>query len=235
MTRSMFYCFGGSVGSMTGRTSCGFWSDEPDLFQWNPASLVPVDLGKNPEAVRQGLITPADIQCDDFAGYNLGGSTQIGPMWPTGRINGSVWLEATYWEGLSKLQVQPPWPVPGVQGRPYELTSVLYWDGPYAGRRFNGIYGEILPQQQGTRNLVALWERGASLVPGKPRFGTFWLDFAQDVLPIEPGLTEVGLHTNEPKMGALFIDWRVMAAMPAPMTKTPKWYGGAVAPRRRRA
>jgi hypothetical protein len=230
MTRSLFYCFGGTVGSMTGRTTCGFWPDEPDLLQWDPAKLVPVDLGKNPEAVRQGLIKPPEVQCDDYAGYNLGGGTQIGPMWPTGRINGAIWLEEVYYRSLGI--VQPPWPVPGSQGRPYELQSVLYWDGPYAGRRFNGIYGELLPQQQGTRTLVALWERGGSLVPGKQRFGTFWLDLAQDVLPISSTLTEVGLGAGEPKAGALFIDSKVMGAMAVPMTKSPRWLGGAIAPRR---
>lgn len=233
MTRSVFYGFGAYVGSLTGRTSCGFWPDDPDQLGWSSSTLVPVDLGKNPEAVRQGLITVADLQCDDFAGYAFGGHTQIGPMWPGGRMNGAVWLESHYWQSLGAAR--PPRANPGLQHRPYELASVLYWDGPLAGRRFSGVYGEIRPgQTSGTRNLVALWERGSSQVPGKQPFGTFWLDFTRDVHPIETDFTEVGTG-NAPQSGALFVDSKVLAAMAAPITKTPKANGGAIPPRRRRA
>lgn len=235
MTRSVFYCFGACVGSLTGRTSCSFWIDDPDQFGWNQAALIPVDLGKNPEAARKGLIPVTDIQADDYSGYGFGGLTQVGPMFPGGRMNGQIWLESTYWGTLGTRQ--PSRQIPGLQGYPYELTSVLYWDGPYAGRRFNGIYGRVVqpPQANTTRALVALFERGSSQFPGKQPYGTFWIDFARDVLPIEPEYTQVGLASTDPKSGALFIDATVLNATQAPMTKTPKWLGGAAAPRKRRA
>ncbi len=230
MTRSVFYGFGAFVGSLTGPMICRFWADEPDQLGWDPSALIPVDLGKNPEAVRRGLITVADIQADDYAGYAFGGLTQIGPMWPGGRMNGAVWLESNYWNTLGTRQ--PSRIPPGAYARPYEFCSVLYWDGPLAGRRFNGVYGEIR-QQQGPRAAVALWERGASLVPGRPPFGTFWLDFQNDVLPPEPGFTEVG-PANAPSSGALFVDSRVLGAAAVPLTKTPRAQGGATVPRKRR-
>jgi hypothetical protein len=232
MTRSVFFCFGATVGSLTGRTSCGFWWDDPDQFGWNPASLVPVDLGKNPEAVRKGLITLDQLQVDDYSGYAFGGLTQIGPMWPGGRMNGQVWLEENYWKSLAIQQRQPPRNLPGMQGFPQEMTSVLYWDGVYAGRRFNGIYGRIL-QKQMNRGLVALFERGSSQFPGKQPYGTFWLDFSKDVLPIEPGFTEVGLGSTDPQSGILFVDATVLAVTQPPMTKTPKYLGGVATPRKR--
>lgn len=233
MTRSVFYCFGASVGSLTGRTTCGFWSDDPDQFGWDPTLLISVDLGKNPEAVRKGLISIGDLQVDDYAGYSFGGQTQIGPMWPGGRMNGQAWLEEKFWQGLPG-NIKPPRAIPGLQGVPEELTSVLYWDGTYANRRFNGIYGNVL-QTSGSRALVALYERGSSQVPGKQPYGSFWLDFAKDVLPIEPGFTQIGLGASDPHSGVLFVDAAVLAVTQPPMTKTPRWYGGAVAPRKRRA
>lgn len=223
MARSVFYGFGATVGSITGPTSCGWWPDDPALLNWDPAKQIPVDLGKNPEAARRGLIRVDEIQADDFAGYAHGGFTEIGPMWPGGRMTGACYLESTYWNGLGAGK--PDRIARGLQARAYELTTVLYWDGPLAGRRFVGFYAEI-QQVQGPRALAAIWAPGTSLVPGKAPHGVFWIDFPANVHAIEPDFTEIGVGPADPRAGALFLDASVASALAAPRSKSPIWYGG---------
>jgi hypothetical protein len=231
MTRSVFYGFGAFVGSLTGPTSCGFWPDDPALLGWAPAKQIPVDLGKNPEAVRRGLIKPDEIQADDYAGYSHGGLTQIGPMWPGGRMTGACWLESSYWSGLGASK--PARIPPGFQSKPYEHTSVLYWDGPLAGRRFIGAHGEIRQRRGTTHALVALWEIGSSQIPGQAPFGTFWIDFPAHAHAIEPDLTEIGLGPNDPQRGAVFLDSQLVTAMRLSLRKAPQSQGGMVFQKRR--
>jgi hypothetical protein len=233
MTRSVFYGFGAFVGSLTGRTSCGFWPDDPDQLGWDPAKQIPVELGKNPEAARRGLIKVDEIQVDDYEGYNFGGLTQIGPMWPSGKMAGWVFLESNYWNGLGAGK--PGRIPPGMTAHNYELTSVLYWDGPYAGRRFTGVHGEIRQTLKGgTSAMVSVWAHGTAQTKGKLPFGTFWVDFAKDVHPIEKDFTDVDLVAGAGAKGALFIDSTVLSAGGAPARKAPQTAGGVVVPPKRR-
>lgn len=232
MTRSVFYGFGAFVGCLTGRTSCGFWAEDPDVLKWDHATLIPVDLGKNPEAARRGLIKINEIQADDYAGYCLDGMTQIGPMWPSGKMVGMVWLESTYWSGLKD---PPPRIPPGMTASDYELTSVLYWDGPYAGERFTGVHGEILQVMKGSSiAMVSLWSAGGVQSKKQP-FGTFWVDFAKDVHPVEPGFTTVDIGRGVGASGAMFINSKVLRAGAYPPPKAPQAGGGAVVPKRKRS
>lgn len=221
MTRSVFYGFGAFVGSITGPTTCGWWPDDPAVLNWDFAKQVTIDLGKNPEAARRGLIKISEIEADDYAGYSHGGMTQIGPMWPGGRMTGACFLESSYYNGLPN---KPPRLLPGMQGRPYELTSVLYWDGALAGRRFIGVHAEIR-QKKGQAALVAVWEAATSTVPGKRPFGLYWIDFPAHVHPIEPDLTEIGTGANDPTTGAAFIDAQVLSATQRPGPKIPLYLG----------
>jgi hypothetical protein len=209
MTRSVFYGFGAFVGSITGPTTCAWWPDDPNVLKWDATKLVPVDLGKSPEAVRQGLIKVSDIQCDDFT--TDGGLTKIGPRFPIGAANGACYLEESYWKGLP-AGIRPTLKAGGMQCRDYELCSVLYWDGPLAGRRFHGFYVEI-SKPSGTRALVALWNQGTSAVPGQQPHGTYWIDLASQAMAIEPGFTEVGVAAGVPQKGALFVDATVAHAI----------------------
>lgn len=230
MTRSVFYGFGAFVGSLTGRTSCGFWPDFPDLFSWDQAKLVPVDLGKNPEAARRGLIKVDEIQADDFSGYCQSGLTQIGPMYPSGKMVGLVGLEEDYW---NKLGASKP-PIPTGTGFEYEYKAVVYWDGPLAGRRFVGLHAEVVSIAKGTDTAaVAIWTPGTGQTKSKP-FGTFWIDFGKDVHPVEPGFTTIELSRGTGQLGALFVDsiWHRAALLPPP--KAPHAAGGVADPRRRR-
>src|SRR6478609_2850902 len=95
MTRSVFYGFPAFVGSITGPTTCSFWTDDPAQIGWN-SPQVTVDLSKNPEAVRRGAITEAQVQADDHALLGTGGMTRIGPMFPGGAMIGAVYLEQAF-------------------------------------------------------------------------------------------------------------------------------------------
>jgi hypothetical protein len=226
MTRSVFFGFGAFVGSMSGPTTCAWWPDDPARLAWDPAKLIPVDLGKNPEAVRQGLIKVADIQCDDFT--TDGGLTKIGPRWPLGTTTGACWLEEAYWKALAPA-IQPARIPNGVQCRPYELCSVLYWDGPLAGRRFIGFYGEI-KSTSAANAMVELWNPATSLVPGQPSHGTFWLNLSTQAMAIEPGFTEIGTASAAPQKGAVFVEATVANAIRPMGPKWPIWLGEDLLP-----
>jgi hypothetical protein len=225
MSRSVFYGFGAFVGSLTGSAACGWWSDDPAKLAWDHAKLVPVDLGKNPEAHRRGLIKVSEIECDDFAGYAHGGLTKIGPMWPGGTMTGACYLESDYWSTLPKT-IQPTRIPHGFQGHAYELTTVLYWDGPLKGRRFHGFHVEI-KSVQGASALVALWNQGTSRIAGQPPHGSFWIDLAAHAHPIEKDFTEVGVGAGDPKTGALFLDANVSGAIRPFGPKVPPFLGHA--------
>ena len=226
MARSVFYGFGAFVGSITGPTTCGWWDDDPAVLGWDPAKQYHVDLGKNPEAARRGLIRIDEIQADDYAGYSHGGLTQIGPMWPGGKLSGACYVESNHWNNYGARK--PKRVAAGVQAHQYEFSTVLYWDGDLAGRRFIGLHAEIRqpPPKGSTRAVVAVWAPGTSQVPGKAPHGTFVIDFATDVHPIEPDFTEIGINAGDPQTGALFLSSNTFGAMSAPGSKTPRWLGG---------
>src|ERR1700733_166461 len=201
MTRTVFYGFGAFVGTISGPTTCGWWPDDPAKLGFAAGALIPIDLGKNPQAVRTNAIKPADIQADDYAGYTFGGLTKIGPMFPGGVMTGACWVESTYWASLAAKGMQPAFG--DAQCRPYELTSVLYWQGALAGRRFNGVHA-VIHSVQGALANVSIWQPGSSLIPGQPPLSTSWLDLAAVAHPIEKGFTEIGVATGNPTSGALF-------------------------------
>ena len=221
MTRSVFYGFGAFVGSITGPTQCGWWPDDPAVLAWDPTRQIAVDLAKNPEAARRGIIATNEIQADDYSGYAHGGLTQIGPMWPGGRMTGACYLESAYYNGLANKPNRIP---PGFQGRAYELTTVLYWAGGLAGRRFIGVHAAI-KNKQGARALVDIWEPGTSQIANKPAFGTYWIDFGAHVHPIEPDFTEIGVGPTDPQIGAAFVDATVLRAVSLRVPKVPPYLG----------
>ena len=201
MTRTVFYGFGAYVGTITGQTTCSFWPDDPQSLGWAAKAQIPVDLSKNPTAVRQNQISVADIQVDD---HRLdGGLTGIGPRWPGGQPIGACWLSETYWSslGASKPSRQPP-SAPD-DAHDYELTSILYWDGDLAGRRFFGFHAKIL-STQGPLARVQIWHGGTARGPGHPPAGVWWLDLAQVAHPIDPIATQI--EPGKVTEGALFLD-----------------------------
>ena len=226
MARSIFYGVGAFVGSITGPTTCAFWPDDPNKLKWDPTLLVKVDLAKNPEAVRQGTIAPGAVEVDDFAGYNTGGLTRIGPIFPGGATMGTCYLEDSK---CAALGAHDPRSTP----RAYEWVTVVYHDGPMAGRRFHGFHGNVV-NANGNLGLVSLFPRGMSATAGAAPFGTFWLDFPAFVHPVEPGLT--GITPVKGQQGAIFIDAKAGGGGPSIFDgpKTPRYAGGALEPRGRR-
>src|SRR4051812_27230510 len=100
MSRTTFYGFGAYVGALNGLTKCAWWDDDPaGVYNFAPAALVPVDLSQNLAAARAGTISYKDIQVDDHR--QDGGSTTIGPFFPTGTMIGACWLSDTYYQSLS--------------------------------------------------------------------------------------------------------------------------------------
>ncbi len=105
----------------------------------------------SPAAVRAGTITADAIDVDDNAVY--GGLTKIGPNFPLGETIGACWTTAA---AILRETGGPPLTPPPTDCRPYELTHVLYWDGPLANLRFQGVYAEITAVQ-GTVALCTIW------------------------------------------------------------------------------
>lgn len=224
MTRSIFFGYGGWVGLQSGPTTCSFWPDDPTQIQWDARLLIPVDLALNPEAVRAGRVRADAIQVDDKP--SDGGLTKLGPTWPTGSTINGVWLESNYYGSLGAAR--PPRVPRYMQCREYELTTVLYWDGPLAGRRFWGCHAEITAES-GSTATVSIWPAGRSLVPNQQPAGSWSLDLAAVGHPIEPGFTEIGVG-SAPKVGALFLDAKTVSALALAGPKLPPTLGGTYFP-----
>jgi hypothetical protein len=139
VTRTICYGFPAYVGSMTGSTQCSFWPVSPDTINWDVTKLIPVDLGMNLQAHRNGTITVAQIQSDDYYTNTSPGMNTIGPMWPDGTTIGACWLESTYWGNLGAANKPPRVPTI-MQCYDYELSTVWYWDGALVNRRFHGFH-----------------------------------------------------------------------------------------------
>lgn len=227
MTRSIFYGFVAFVGSIKSSTECAFWPGDPGTHKWSTNVLINVDLAMNPQLCRSGKITPSDITVDDYGGYSVIGQTTIGPMWPGGTMNGTCWLESTFWANLAKSGNQPPRLAPDAQCYDYELCNVLYWDGPLAHRRFQGLYATI-QSVQGTNALCTVWQPGTSLIPGQNPLGTWWIDLLTLAHPIEKGFTQIGVGPSDPKQGALFLDIAARSIVPFATPKNPRPMGGVV-------
>jgi hypothetical protein len=232
MTRSVFYGVSAFVGSITGPTNCSFWPDDPAKLGWAPGQLFPVDLAKNPEAVRRGLIGATDVEVDDHAAYKTGGLTTIGPMFPGGATVGLCYVEENHCAKLGKYD-----PRTGTDaGNPYEWCTVVYHDDqttppPLAGRRFHGFHAEIHKNFGGTA-IVSVWARGTSAT--KSPMGTWTIDMNQ-AHPVAAGFTQIGVAQGQPKTGALFLELLAGGGgvIPYDTPKSPKWMGGVIPTRRR--
>src|ERR1041385_7248648 len=141
-TRSVFYGFNAYVGVVLGEFKCRWWPDDPKNYKFETSFQIEIDLSRTPEAHRRGQISVDQIKVDDFAGFNLGGRTTIGPDWPHGTTVGGSWLEEMEWDALPASN-KPGRIPPGFQCRDYELTSVYFWDGPLQHRRFQGFHAVL--------------------------------------------------------------------------------------------
>ncbi len=223
VSRSIFYGFGSWVGQQTGATTCSWWAQDPTTLKppFDPTKLISNDLAKNPQAHRVAGLPVAQIEVDD-APPN-GGSTKIGPTFPTGSTTNGCWLQSELYAALPGNQ-QPARIPGGAQCRDYELTTVLYWDGPLANRRFWGFHVEI-NSEQAPSALVSIWPAGTSLVPGQLPATAVWLDLATQAHPIEPGFTQVGVGPQSPKIGALFLDAPTVEGLQLAAPKLPSATG----------
>jgi len=217
MSRSVFYGFPAFVGSFTGPTTCTFWTDDPAQIGWT-SPQVPVDLSKNPDAVRRGAIAEPDVQADDHASLGTGGMTKIGPMFPGGTMIGAVYLQESY---MPSKGLAPPGP------RPYEWCTIQYYasePAPLTSRRFHGFHAQILSVTSGI-SMVSVWARGTSSIPGQAPMGTWPIDLNRWAHPVGPGVTQIA---TPGQAGALFLDALAGAAgvIQFDWPKIPKAYGG---------
>ncbi len=203
-SRTITYGFGAWVGQQTGITTCGWWPQDPATLNppFDQNKLISNDLSKNLQAVRNGQITTAQIQVDDAP--TTGGETKVGPSFPTGSMINGCWLEKGDYDALPAAKKPPRVPA-DMKCRDYELTSVWYWNGTMANRRFWGFYAEIV-QEQGQSALVSIWPAGTSLEPGQQPAGSWWCNLSTQCHPIETGFTQIGVGLTAPKQGALFLD-----------------------------
>jgi len=203
-SRTITYGFGSWVSGYTGLTTFGWWPQDPTTLNppYDPNKVINNDLSKNLQAVRNGQITAGQIQLDDPP-VN-GGETKVGPTFPGGSMINGCWMEKAHYDALP-AGVKPGRIPIGMQCREYELTTVWYWSGTLANRRFWGFYGEITAEQ-GSSGLVSIWPAGKSLVAGQQPAGSWWINFGTQVHPIEAGFTAIGTGLTNPKQGALFID-----------------------------
>lgn len=228
-SRTITYGFGAWVGQQTGLTTCGWWAQDPNTLNppFDASKLISSDLSKNLQAVRNGQITAAQIQVDDPPTY--GGETKIGPTFPNGSLINGCWLEKGDYDALPAAKKPPRVPA-DMHCRDYELTTVWYWSGAMANRRFWGFYAEIT-QEQGQSALVSIWPAGKSLEPGQQPAGSWWCNLSTQAHPIEAGFTQIGVGLANPKQGALFIDAPTRQAFGISGPKIPKYLGANVLPR----
>lgn len=223
MTRTVFYGFGAFVGTISGPTTCAFWPDDPQRLGWSGTAMIPVDLANNPTAARAGTIAIDDIQVDD---HDIdGGLTGIGPRFPFGRHVGPCWLSETYWRSLANPPSRQVASAPD-EAHDYELTSLLYWDGPLKGRRFYGFHAKILGTS-GPLSRVQIWNAGSSRVAGKPAAGVWWLDLAQSAHPPEPDATQISAAQPD---GAVFLDADTTRSLKLFKPKLPSGMGSELYP-----
>ena len=221
MTRSIFYGIPAFVSGYTSSTQCTFWPVSPDTINFDPTKLIPADLGNNPQAHRNGTISIAQIQTDDFYTNNPPGMNTIGPLWPDGTTIGGCWLESTYYTNLGAANKPPRVPI-NMQCHDYELSTVWYWTGNLANRRFHGFQVAITQEKPNTTQaLCQIWAAGTSLVPGQPPFGSWWLDLATVAHPVEAGFTAIWTGVGAAKIGALFLDHTTVVHLALAKPKIP--------------
>lgn len=199
MTKTVFHAFSAFVGSVTGRTTCSFWTDDPasSAINWDPSKMVSVDLSKTPSAARAKQITWADVQVDDYP--MSGGLTTIGPLFPGGQTIGAVWLSETYMKKIGLATTRKP-----AHAHDHELRSIVYDGDPkYGDRRFQGFHAKVVGApataagQQLTR--LQIWNAGAGKAGGHS--GTWWLDL-DDIADV----AESDVGAKGAPEGSLYLD-----------------------------
>jgi hypothetical protein len=175
MTKIVFHAFSAFVGSVSGRTTCAFWTDDPSsaAISWDSKLLKPVDLSKTPSAARAKTIKWNEVEVDDY--LMNGGLTTLGPLFPGGQMIGAVWLTEDY---MKKVGLDPTHKPGHAHG--HELRSILYDGDPkYGDRRFQGFHAKVAPTppamagaQKVTR--VQIWNAGTG--KGGGHAGHWWLD-----------------------------------------------------------
>jgi hypothetical protein len=218
-TRITFYGFAAYVGALRGPAKCGWWPDDPNSLHWKEERLIETDLSKTPSAARNGEISIADIQCDDHR--TDGGMTEIGPRFPQGKTVGAIWVRDTYWNSLGRRQPNHP---ASKDSHPYELTSIVYLDGPLKGRRFHGLHAKVTGTCETHLAKVQLWQPGRARIRDERPFGEFWIDLARDAHPFEIGATEI--DGREHLEGPLFVDHVFAQSVLVHYPKLPYWLGG---------
>ena len=200
MSRTTFYGFGAYVGSLRGLTECAWWDDDPvRIYNWSQAALVPVDLSKNPSAVKAGKISLKDIQVDDHR--QDGGLTTIGPLFPTGAVIGQCWLSEQYYQALPNKPPRQPQSAPD-DGYDYEATCYLFSDGEQGDRRFYGFHARVA-DVKGPLSQVEIWSAGTGKIKNRTPEGVWWIDLAAVALPRGPDATQIAAKSD---VGALFLD-----------------------------
>lgn len=196
MTKIVFHCFSAYVGTVTGRTTCAFWPDDPNNLGWNPAKLVKVDLSATPSAARAGTIKWSDVQCDDHT-IN-GGFTTIGALYPSNNVIGACWLSEDYMKAVGLATGQKP-----QHAHDHELRAILYDKDPtFHDRRFQGFHAKNLGAATAAgRPLtrVQIWNAGVGRANGHS--SAVWLDL-DDV----SDHTESDVGAKGAPEGSLYID-----------------------------
>jgi hypothetical protein len=222
VSRTVFYGFGAYIGAIKSATACDWWPDDPATLKFASSALIPTDLACNVTAVRNGKIGLGALQVDD---HRIdGGMTTIGPLFPGGVTIGAVWLAETYYNTLGNRPPRQPPSYP-IEAYDYELTSILYWDGPLAGRRYHGFYAKIV-SMNGTLSLVEIWNPGTGKAGGNPA-GSWWLDLAAGAHPIDPIATQISKVGQD---GALFLDEQTTAGLKLTGPKRPAGQGNDYLP-----
>jgi len=197
MTKIVFHCFSAYVGSVTGRTTCAFWPDDPNNLGWDPAKLVKVDLSATPSAARAGKIKWDEVQVDDHA-IN-GGLTTIGALFPSNHVIGACWLAEDFMTKVGLTVAHKP-----QHAHDHELRAIVYDKDPnFGNRRFQGFHAEVLGPsvtsagQQLTR--MRVWTAGMGRHGG--HHGMWWLDL-DDI----SDTSESKVGPGAAAQGALYID-----------------------------
>lgn len=210
--RIVFHLYGAYVGQLNGVTKVGWWPSDP-LGLYGPVfdttRVVPCDLSMTPSAARQGLITPQQIQCDNYR--SEGGLNGIGPRFPGGQMIGPMWLSDLYAQTIGS----PAYATAGMYD--YEQMMTMYFERELGDRTFIGFHARIV-QTQGSLSLVEIWNGGTAQSSTAPA-GRWWLDVAA---VSDPTYTTIS-PTNP--VGALFLDRDTVGQLPLFWPKKPPGYG----------
>jgi hypothetical protein len=197
MAKIVFHAFSAYVGTVTGKSTCSFWTDDPASppINWNAGSLVPIDLSRTPSAARASG-NWANVDVDDHV-IN-GGFTTIGPLFPGGTMIGAAWLSEDFMN-RNNLKAKKPG-----HAHDHELIAIAYdGDKQLGNRRFQGFHARV-GNTQGALTRVEVWTAGTGR-SGNP-VGAYLLDLNAVAHPVAAGASVVGPASAPGHEGALFLD-----------------------------